>query len=75
MVRQFTASLSNLAPDQLEAPNTFIDIDGDEDVVINTTKRKHQKVRVGEYINSSLPPFIIPDSSDMESNTGSINSI
>jgi hypothetical protein len=75
VVRQLTASLSNLAPDRLEAPNTFIDIDGDEDVVINTTERKHQKERVGEYIDSSPPPLIIPDSSDMESNAGSIDSI
>jgi hypothetical protein len=35
------ASLSNLAPDRLEAPNTFININGDEDIVINTTERKH----------------------------------
>ena len=41
VVRQLTASLSNLAPDRLEAPNTFINIDGDEDIVINTTERKH----------------------------------
>jgi hypothetical protein len=75
VVRQLTASLSNLAPDRLEAPNTFININGDKDVVINTTKRKHQKERVGEYINSSPPPLIIPDSSDIESNAGSINSI
>jgi hypothetical protein len=75
VVRQLTASLSNLAPDRLEAPNTFIDIDGDEDVVINTTERKHQKERVGEYIDSSPPPLIIPDSSDIESNAGSIDSI
>ena len=75
MVRQLTVSLSNLAPDRLEAPNTFIDIDGDEDVVINTTERKHQKERVGEYIDSSPPPLIIPDSSDIESNAGSIDSI
>jgi hypothetical protein len=75
VVRQLTASLSNLAPDRLEAPNTFININEDEDVVINTTERKHQKERVGEYIDSSPPPFIIPDSSDMESNAGSIDSI
>jgi len=77
VVRQLTASLSNLAPDRLEAPNTFIDIDGDrdEDVVINTTERKHQKERVGEYIDSSPPHLTYPDSSDMESNTGSIDSI
>jgi len=75
MVRQLTASLSNLAPDRLEAPNTFININGDKDVVINTTEQKHQKERVGEYINSSPPPLIIPDSSDIESNMGSINSI
>jgi hypothetical protein len=43
VVRQLMVSLSNLAPDRLEVPNTFIDIDrdGDEDVVINTTKRKY----------------------------------
>jgi hypothetical protein len=41
VVRQLIASLSNLAPNRLEALNTFIDIDGDEDVVINTTERKH----------------------------------
>jgi hypothetical protein len=41
VVCQLMASLSNLAPDRLEAPNTFINIDGDEDVVINTTERKH----------------------------------
>jgi hypothetical protein len=75
VVRQLTASLSNLAPDWLEAPNTFINIDGDEDIVINTTERKHQKERVEEYIDSSPPPLIIPDSSDMESNAGSIDSI
>jgi len=75
VVRQLTASLSNLAPNRLEAPNTFIDINGDKDIVINTTKWKYQKERVGEYINSSPPPLIIPDSSDMESNAGSIDSI
>jgi hypothetical protein len=75
VVRQLTASLSNLALDRLEAPNTFININGDEDIVINTTERKHQKERVGEYIDLSLPPLIIPDSLDMESNAGSINSI
>jgi hypothetical protein len=43
VVRQLTASLSNLAPNRLEAPNTFINInrDRDKDIVINTTKRKH----------------------------------
>jgi hypothetical protein len=30
---------------------------------------------MGEYIDSSLPPFNYPDLSDMESNTGLINSI
>jgi hypothetical protein len=75
VVRQLTASLSNLAPDRLEALNTFIDIDRDEDVVINTTERKHQKERVGEYIDSSPPRLTYPDSSDMESNAGSIDSI
>ena len=75
VVRQLTASLSNLAPDRLEAPNTFININEDEDIVINTTERKHQKERVGEYIDSSPPPLIIPNSSDIESNAGSIDSI
>jgi hypothetical protein len=39
VVRQLKASLSNPAPDRLEAPNTFIN--GDEDIVINTTEREH----------------------------------
>jgi hypothetical protein len=38
VVRQLTVSLSNLAPNQLEVLNTFININGDKDIVINTTK-------------------------------------
>ena len=39
VVRQLEASLSNPAPDRLEAPNTFIN--RDEDIVTNTTERKY----------------------------------
>jgi hypothetical protein len=73
VVNQLTASLNNLAPDRLEAPNTFIN--EDEDVVINTTEQRRQGEIVGEYIDSSPPLPDYQDSSDIESNGGSIDSI
>jgi len=72
-VNQFTACLNNLAPSRLEAPNTFID--EDEDLLINTVERRRQREVVGEYLDSSPPPLNYKDSSDIESNGGSSDSI
>jgi hypothetical protein len=50
------------------------DNDDDDDIVITTLRVKQQE-DVPDYLDSSPPPPNLVDSSDVESNAGSIDSI
>lgn len=60
-------------PARLQTPNS--DGDSDGDVTIRTEAVTYERDVVGDYLDSSPPPPDYIDSSDVESNAGSIDSI